>query len=99
MKGNLFSNKNLNKNEVNNLIFKSNQANYDVPFNISYDDNLFYDDNNCTNAYNNNNFHNETTDDYYNKIEKRLLLDNFNNNDIEHDCYNLNMNDSSEAVN
>lgn len=89
MKGkfNLSNKANYDFNNIN-VFYNTNKSNNDVYFNIPYDENTFYDDYNIPNAFNNINL-DDNTNDYYNKIEKKLLQNNLYKNDVENDCNNL----------
>ncbi len=76
MKGKLYLNRKEIKNEPIDSIYISNQQTCDTPLNFSCDENIFYDDNNCSYAFNNNIFNNELNDDYCNIIEKKLMINN-----------------------
>jgi len=99
MKGKLNFNNNLTKNEAKNQFYNTSKQNNEALLNASYDENQFYDDNNFSNPFYNNINYNDTTNDYYNKIEKRLLFNIIDNNDIEYDCNNINTSDNSILVN
>lgn len=77
--------KNCESNQYN-LFYSSNKTNNDVYLNIPYDENTFYDDYNIPNAFNDNTQLNDMTDDFYNKIQKKILHYHDYQNDLENDC-------------
>jgi hypothetical protein len=83
-----------------NIFYNSNRINNEVYFNIPYDENTFYDDYNIPNAFNDNFDPNDRTNNFYNKIEKKLLQNENYNSDLEdNQCNNTNISVTSLMVN